>query len=62
VEGVLWTAYRALEERAALCGRLADRAKARNADITAQHFRADAAEAGRQAETLRALLSNGSGS
>ena len=56
VEAALWIAYRALEERAALCRRLADRAESRHADITAQHFRADAAEVARQAETLRGLL------
>ena len=56
VEAALWTAYRALEERAALCQRLASRAKERQADITAEHFRADAAEVARQAEVLRALL------
>jgi two-component system chemotaxis response regulator CheB len=56
VEAALWTAYRALEERAALCRRLADRAMARQAHITAQHFQADAAEVARQAETLRAFL------
>ena len=56
VETVLWTAYRALEERSALCRRLAERAKARQATITAGHFRAEAAEVGRQAEVLRSLL------
>jgi two-component system chemotaxis response regulator CheB len=56
VEAALWTAYRALEERAALCRRLSERAKERQAEITAEHFRADAAEVARQAETLRALL------
>jgi two-component system, chemotaxis family, protein-glutamate methylesterase/glutaminase len=56
VEAALWTAYRALEERAALCRRLAERAKERQAEITAEHFRADAAGVARQAETLRALL------
>jgi two-component system chemotaxis response regulator CheB len=56
VEAALWTAYRALEERAALCRRLAERAKERHAEITSEHFRADAAEIARQAETLRALL------
>jgi two-component system chemotaxis response regulator CheB len=58
VEAALWTAYRALEERAALCRRLADRARLRHADITAQHFRADAAEVARQAEMLRTVLSS----
>ena len=56
VEVALWTAYRALEERVALFSRLADRAHGRHAEITAEHFRAEAAEVGRQAETLRALL------
>ena len=56
VEAALWTAYRAVEERAALCRRLAARAKERQADITAQHFRAEAAEVARQAEVLRALV------
>lgn len=56
VEAALWIAYRALEERSALCRRLSERAKERQADITAEHFRADAAEVARQAETLRALL------
>jgi two-component system chemotaxis response regulator CheB len=56
VEAALWTAYRALEERAALFRRLAQRATGRHAEITAGHFRADAAEVTRQAEVLRALL------
>jgi two-component system chemotaxis response regulator CheB len=56
VETALWTAYRALEERAALCQRLAERAKGRHAEITAEHFRAEAAEVLRQAGVLRALL------
>jgi two-component system, chemotaxis family, protein-glutamate methylesterase/glutaminase len=56
VEAALWTAYRALEERAALFRRLAQRATGRHAEITAGHFRADEAEVTRQAEVLRALL------
>ena len=56
VEAALWTAYRTLEERAALFRRLAARATGRNAAITAGHFKADAAEVTRQAEVLRALL------
>jgi two-component system chemotaxis response regulator CheB len=56
VEAALWTAYRALEERAALCRRLADRAKERRAEITSEHFRVEAGDVTRQAETLRALL------
>jgi len=56
VEAALWTAYRALEERAALCRRLTARARERQATITAEHFRAEAAEIARQAELLRTLL------
>ena len=58
VEAALRTAYRALEERAALFRRLAERATGRHADITAAHFRADGAEVTRQAEILRAVLSS----
>ena len=56
VETVLWTAYRALEERVALLVRLADRAHERQAEISAQHFRVEAAVVRRQAEVLRGLL------
>jgi two-component system chemotaxis response regulator CheB len=56
VDAALWIAYRALEERVALCGRLADRAESRRAGLSAEYFRAEAAEAGRQAETLRGVL------
>jgi two-component system chemotaxis response regulator CheB len=59
VEAALWIAYRALEERAALCRRLAERAKERKAPITEEHFRAEAGEVSRQAEILRALLWSG---
>ena len=44
VEAALWTAYRALEERAALCRGLAERARCRSAAITAEHFRVEADE------------------
>jgi two-component system chemotaxis response regulator CheB len=56
VEAALWTAYRALQERVALLVRLAARAHGRHAEITAQHFRSEAAELGRQADVLRAVL------
>jgi two-component system, chemotaxis family, protein-glutamate methylesterase/glutaminase len=56
VEAALWTAYRALEERGALLRRLAERAHARHAEITAEHFRVEAGDIGRQADLLRALL------
>jgi two-component system chemotaxis response regulator CheB len=58
VDAALWTACRVLEKRVALCRRLAERAEGRHADMSAQHFRADAAEVARQAETLRAVLSS----
>jgi two-component system chemotaxis response regulator CheB len=60
VEAAVWTAYRALEERAALCRRLADRAQVRHAGISAQHFRVEADDVARQASVLRALLLSGS--
>jgi two-component system chemotaxis response regulator CheB len=56
VDAALWTAYRALEERVALCCRLAERAETRRAGLSAEYFRAEAAQVGRQAETLRAVL------
>jgi two-component system chemotaxis response regulator CheB len=60
-EGARWTAYRALEERAALFRRLAERALSRHAGMTGEHFRAEAAEVSRQAEAARALLPSGTG-
>jgi two-component system chemotaxis response regulator CheB len=56
VEAALWTAYRSLEERAALCRRLADRAKARRARLTADRFGTESLELTRQAGVLRAFL------
>jgi two-component system chemotaxis response regulator CheB len=56
VELAVWTAYRALEERVALLQRLAERAHGRHAEISAEHFRAEAVEIGRQADVLRAVL------
>jgi two-component system, chemotaxis family, protein-glutamate methylesterase/glutaminase len=56
VEAALWTAYRALEERVAVLRRLSDRARGRHAEITAEHFKAEAADVGRQADVLRAVL------
>jgi two-component system, chemotaxis family, protein-glutamate methylesterase/glutaminase len=56
VEAAIWTAYRVLEERAALFRRLSERAHGRHAEITAEHFRAEAAAVNRQTEVLRAVL------
>jgi two-component system chemotaxis response regulator CheB len=57
VEAALWTAYRALEERAALCRRLADRAESRRARLTADRFGTESIELTEQARVLRAFLS-----
>lgn len=56
VEAALWTAYRSLEERAALCRRLADRARTRRARLTADRFGTESMELTRQAAVLRAFL------
>jgi two-component system chemotaxis response regulator CheB len=56
VEAALWTAYRALQERVALLLRLAERAHGRHAELTSEHFRAEAVELRRQADVLRAVL------
>jgi two-component system chemotaxis response regulator CheB len=56
VEAALWSAYRALEERAALCRRLADRAESRRARLTADRFGTESVELARQAGVLRAFL------
>jgi two-component system, chemotaxis family, protein-glutamate methylesterase/glutaminase len=56
VEAALWTAYRALEERAALCRRLADRAETRRARLSADRFGTESLELARQAGVLRAFL------
>ena len=56
VEAALWTAYRALEERAALCRRLADRAESRRARLTADRFGTESVDLARQAGVLRAFL------
>jgi two-component system chemotaxis response regulator CheB len=59
VEAALWTAYRALQERVALLVRLSDRAHGRHAEISAEHFRAEAEALGRQAEVVRTVLWSG---
>lgn len=56
VDAALWTAYRALDEQAALLRRLSDRARERQADVTAQHFRVEAAKVARQADMLKTAL------
>lgn len=56
LESALWTAYRTLRERVALCLRLADRAAECRAELTAEHYRAEAAAGAQKAEHLRSAL------
>jgi two-component system chemotaxis response regulator CheB len=56
VETALWTAFRALHERAQLCDRLAERVGKAGADRSRRRFEAFAEEAREQAETIRRLL------
>jgi two-component system, chemotaxis family, protein-glutamate methylesterase/glutaminase len=56
VEAALWAAYRALEERAALSRRLAQRAESRGARITADRFGAESVDLAKQAGVLRVFL------
>jgi two-component system chemotaxis response regulator CheB len=56
VETALWTALHALQERAQLTQRLADRVGSAGAERSRKRFEASAAEARGQAETIRRLL------
>jgi two-component system chemotaxis response regulator CheB len=56
LEAALWTGYRALEERAAMAKRLADRLSKRGQARTAQRFENQVSEAEAQARTLREVL------
>jgi two-component system, chemotaxis family, protein-glutamate methylesterase/glutaminase len=59
VEAALWTAYRTLEERAALCRKLAGGATKRQHRHSARHFERQAADAEHRAQRLRGLLHPG---
>jgi two-component system chemotaxis response regulator CheB len=61
VEAALWMALRALEEKAALCVDMSDRAASGGAPISARRFSEQAAEARDAAELLRGLLAAGAG-
>lgn len=61
VEGALWMALRALEEKAALCSEMSDRATGGGASISARRFAEQATEAMGAVEVLRRLLADGSG-
>ena len=56
LERALWTAYRALEERAAMSRRIARRLADRGSTESAERFHRQAAEAVRQAEGLKRIL------
>jgi two-component system chemotaxis response regulator CheB len=56
METALWTALRALEERAALCDRVAERIRKRGASGTADRFDSQASEARGRAAVLRQFL------
>jgi two-component system chemotaxis response regulator CheB len=56
VETALWTALRALEERAALCLRVAERMHSRGLDISASRFREQAVDSKRRAAFLQQVL------
>jgi two-component system chemotaxis response regulator CheB len=59
LENALWTAVRALEERAALLSRLASQARQREIVQVAGRFHEQALEAERQADTIRRVLASG---
>jgi two-component system chemotaxis response regulator CheB len=59
VESALWVALRALEDRVALCQRMADRAHEARNPLSADRFRQDAEELGPSVEQLRRLLGEG---
>lgn len=56
VENALWTAYRALEENAALARRMQRRAAAREQDNLARRFSAQVADLESRAEVIREVL------
>lgn len=55
-EGALWMALRSLEEKAALTGNLADRARERGHHLSAQSFDSSVAETRHAAELVRELI------
>lgn len=59
LEGALWTALRTLEEKAALHGRMAERAQKRQSPRVAKHFRQSADDMQSQARAIRNLLLEG---
>ena len=62
LERALWAAVVALEERAHLSGRIASRLEATGRNTGAEHFRTDIATAQAQAQLLRGVISDLTGS
>lgn len=56
LEAALWSALRALEEKASLCRGLAERAKEQQRMLTAEHFLERAQEAERGAASIREVI------
>src|SRR5215813_4007919 len=56
LEGALWSALRALEERVALSHRLAKQARERKRDLIAKNFESRAEDADKHAEIIRSIL------
>lgn len=61
LEAAMWTALRALEERAALARSLARRSQQQSRNISARNFEEMAAEAERRADVIRQVLLKDSG-
>jgi two-component system, chemotaxis family, protein-glutamate methylesterase/glutaminase len=61
LEKSLWAAVRALEERASLAGRLADRMQRRGHGRTSNRFQHQAEDAQRHAQALRTIFTEGRG-
>ncbi|HYN96209.1 MAG TPA: chemotaxis protein CheB [Pilimelia sp.] len=59
VEGALWTALRALEEKSALSRRLADSAAARGRELVRERYRSAADEAEQAGVVLRQIIERG---
>jgi two-component system chemotaxis response regulator CheB len=59
LEAALWTAVRALEERAALLSRLATQAETRGHNHTSERFLRAAADAEQDADAVRKVLAKG---
>jgi two-component system chemotaxis response regulator CheB len=59
VEEALWTAYRALQESAALARKMAQRAAAHERDLTAMRFEQQAAELDARAAVIGGVLDSG---